>query len=84
MTAIKLFNKLKCCLNIFSYCPEISLIRCSNRLSSQMELLDRFWPASRQLAKCGPARFGPDLSQAGSRIEVCPGDRSDESSGESQ
>lgn len=33
----------------------------------QMELLDRFWPASRQLAKCGLARFGKDLSQSGSR-----------------
>ena len=50
-----------------------------------MELLDRFLPASRQLAKCGLARFGPDLSQSGSkRTEARPGDRSDESPGESQ
>lgn len=50
-----------------------------------MELLDRFWPASRQLAKRGPVRFGPDLSQSGSRrIEACPGDRSDAFPGESQ
>lgn len=50
-----------------------------------MELLDRFWPASRQLAKCGLASFGPDLSQSGNRrTEACPGDRSDESPRESQ
>lgn len=53
-------------LKIFPLYPGKSLFRINYHLSSNLELLDSFWPASRQVLKRGwlsrgPARFGPDL-----------------------
>lgn len=94
MRLVALANKDKCCLKPFHYIQGKSLFRFNYHLSSNLELLDSFWP-SRQVLKRGwlshgPARFGPDLktdgkldlSQAGRRrAKAWPVDTSDESSG---